>query len=313
MVEGALSVYSSELEELIRVLEPTLATAIRRGVKGADLCTFGIGGPVDALVTVVSVAELRAVRSLVENTTVPTRILGNGSNVLIGDRGVAGFVVKLAGDLRAVESVGEGVFEVGGAMSLMTLARRLSNEGFSGLEFAAGIPATCGGALFMNAGAHGAELGERVVYVEGVTAGGELRRYNRDELPWSYRSSGLPLDFFVTSARLRLVPGDRATIGAALAHNLAERRKRQPLSLPSAGSVFKNPLPELPAGKVLEGAGLKGACVGGAVVSPLHANWIVNPERRATARDVSELIALCQARAREVSGVELHPEIRMWV
>jgi UDP-N-acetylmuramate dehydrogenase len=313
MSQSAVAYNTNVVDGVVRTLQSELSAAIRRGVLGSDLCTFGIGGAVDALVTVNSLKELCVVRQVVGQSAVPARILGNGSNVLISDAGVPGFVVKLSGDLRRVSNVGEGAFDVGGAVSLMSLARKLSTEGFSGLEFAAGIPATCGGALFMNAGAHGAELGERVVFVEGVTPNGEVVRFSREELPWRYRSSGLASEFFITSARLKLVPGDREKISTALAHNLAERRMRQPLTLPSAGSVFKNPSPELATGRLLEQAGLKGARVGGAVLSELHANWIVNPERMATASDVCQLVTLCQAKAQEFGGVELHPEIRMWL
>lgn len=313
MSNSVAAIDTNQFNDLVGSIQLQLSSPIRRGVLGSDLCTFGIGGAVDALLSVNSVDELAAVRRATHHSSAPVRILGNGSNVLIADEGLRGFVVKLAGELRSVTNVADGVFDIGAATSLMSLARKLSTEGFSGLEFAAGIPATCGGALFMNAGAHGAELGERVVFVEGVTPHGEVVRYSRDDLPWSYRCSGLPVDFFITSARIKLTPGNREHISSALAHNLAERRMKQPLSLPSAGSVFKNPSLELAAGRLLEQAGLKGVRVGGAVLSELHANWIVNPERTATARDVTELVALCQRKALEVGGVSLHPEIRMWL
>lgn len=308
---------SNQIDDVLSEIQPQLeasggTSTIRRAVLGSDLSTFCVGGPVEALVTVSSAQELCAVRKIASAAGVPIAILGNGSNVLIADSGLAGILVKLAGRLRSVRSVGEGLFDLGAAASLMSVARKLSGEGFSGLEFAAGIPATCGGALFMNAGAHGAELGERVVSVEGVDSPGNVVRFEGSDLPWRYRSSGLPPEVFVTSARIRLTSGDSIAISAALAHNLAERRMRQPLTLPSAGSVFKNPSPERPAGRVLEEAGLKGARVGGAVVSTLHANWIVNPDRTATARDVAELIRLCQSKVRESSGVELQPEVRIW-
>ena len=134
----------------------------------------------------------------------------------------------------------------------------------------------------------------------------------RDELPWRYRSSGLPTDFTVTSVLLRLTQGDRAGIARACAENLAERRARQPLALPSAGSVFKNPRPDLAAGRVLEEAGLKGERIGGAMVSELHANWIVNPDRKATAQDIRSLIDLCRQRVLKHSGISLEPEVRFW-
>jgi UDP-N-acetylmuramate dehydrogenase len=195
----------------------------------------------------------------------------------------------------------------------MSLARRVSGDGFSGLEFAAGIPATIGGAIFMNAGAHGSEICERIVHVDAVMSDGSIERFDVRDLPWRYRHSGLPAGCFVTSVRLRVVPGDKARISALCAHNLDERRKRQPLSLPSAGSVFKNPSPDQPAGRLLEEAGMRGERVGGAQVSELHANWIVNPDKSASASDVLSLIALCQARVKARSGIDLVPEVRMWL
>jgi len=194
----------------------------------------------------------------------------------------------------------------------MSLARKLSDDGFSGLEFAAGIPASIGGATFMNAGAHGSEICERIFQVRGVLPDGSQRTWRREELPWRYRWSGLPAGVTVTSIELELVEGDKATIARACSAHLSERRARQPLSMPSAGSVFKNPSPTEPAGRVLEGAGLKGHRIGGAVVSELHANWIVNPEKQATAADVAQLIDYCRSRVREHSGIELEPEVKLW-
>jgi len=194
----------------------------------------------------------------------------------------------------------------------MSVARKLSGEGLAGLEFAAGIPASVGGAVWMNAGAHGAEIGERVVRVRGVLADGQVYEWSRNELPWSYRSSGLPTGSIVTAVEVRLTAGERDRIAKLCADNLAHRRATQPLSLPSAGSVFKNPAPTTPAGLLLERAGVKGLWSGGAQVSELHANWIVNPEKKARAADVRNLIAECMKRAEENSGVRLQPEVRMW-
>jgi UDP-N-acetylmuramate dehydrogenase len=195
----------------------------------------------------------------------------------------------------------------------MSFSRKVSDEGFSGVEFAAGIPASVGGAVFMNAGAHGSEISSRIVEVRGLTGEGLEVRWSRHELPWSYRHSGLPTGCIITSVVLDLPPGDPKRISELCAHNIAERRARQPLALPSAGSVFKNPSSELPAGKILEELGMKGFAVGGAEVSRLHANWIVNPDRGATAADVVSVIAECQRRALEERGVALEPEVRLWL
>ncbi len=286
---------------------------LREGLKGSTATTFGIGGPIRAVVTVDDAQELAAVRSLLWSAQQPVRNIGNGSNLLIADAGLDAWVIRLGAGFRGVEPLGGGALRVGGAASLMNVARRVSDEGLSGLEFAAGIPATFGGALFMNAGAHGAEIGERVVEVTGVMPDGAVKVWTHRDLPWRYRSSGLPAGVTVTSAVLQLCEGDRASIAELCAACLAERRARQPLALPSAGSVFKNPSPDLPAGRVIEEAGLKGARIGGAVVSELHANWIVNPNKEASAADVAALIAMCIERVKARSGITLEPEVKIWV
>lgn len=300
-------------EELIPAVARLVATPLREHVPGSSLTTFSIGGAVRALVTVESVQELSAVLALLHRERQDVRVIGNGSNILIDDRGLDCWLVTLGAGFRTVESKRRGELVVGGAVSLMSLARNVSHDGLSGFEFAAGIPASLGGAVFMNAGAHHAEIGARVLRVHGVGADGEVRSWAGAELPWVYRSSGLPIGSIITSIELGLVEGDRAVIAEACAHNLAERRMRQPLSLPSAGSFFKNPSVEQPAGMLLEQLKMKGVSVGGAAVSELHANWIVNANRKASSKDVVELMNLCIHRARDGAGIELHPEVRLWL
>lgn len=285
---------------------------VREEVAAASMTTIAVGGALRALVTVESVTELRAVRALLAAEGQATEVLGFGSNLLVSDSGVDSWVIKLGSEFRSVAPRGSGRYRISGAASLMAVARRMSEEGLSGLEFAAGIPASVGGAVFMNAGAHGAEIGERIVSVQGVLPDGRLCEWSREQLLWRYRSSGLPSGVVVTSVELQFVPGDRGAIARACAENLAHRRRTQPLTLPSAGSVFKNPSPNMPAGRVLEMAGVKGLRSGGAQVSELHANWIVNPEKTASASNVLELIKECVERAASESGVHLEQEVRMW-
>jgi UDP-N-acetylmuramate dehydrogenase len=300
-------------EDLISHVQRLVVAPVRERIPGSDLSTFAIGGSVRALVTIESEAELSAVVSLLAREGQDYRVIGNGSNVLFGDGELSMWLLKLGGGFRRTDSRERGAIEALGGVPLMSFARRVSSEGLSGLEFAAGIPATIGGAVFMNAGAHGAEMCDRIVEVRGVLRDGSLHVWRRDDLPWTYRKSGLPAGAVVSSVILSFVEGDRAKIAEACAHNLAERRARQPLSLPSAGSVFKNPSVEQPAGMLLERLGMKGFAVGGAVISEMHANWIVNPKRQATARDVVGVIQACQERARQEAGIELEPELRLWL
>ena len=298
---------------LFPLVEAIVGARARRDVLASSVTTLAIGGAIRALVTVDTAEELGKVVSLLARMDQDVRALGNGSNLLIADEGLDGWVLRLGASFRSVTWLAEdGTVEVGGAASLMSFARKVSDEGWSGLEFAAGIPASIGGAAFMNAGAHGSEIGPRVVRVYGVLADGTHGVWEHDVLPWSYRSSGLSPGMTVTSVVFRLIRGERSEISRLCSEHLAERRARQPLALPSAGSVFKNPRPDLPAGRVLEAAGLKGQRVGGAQISELHANWIVNPEKRATAGDVRQLIELCRTRVRQHSGIELEPELKVW-
>lgn len=309
------AVFSEQIfdESLIPEISSLVAGRLREDLLGSTLTTFGVGGPIRAVVTVESEGELSQVLKALSQAGQPVRTIGNGSNILVGDNGLREWVLRLGAAFRATTKQSSGKVEVGAAASLMTVARRFSDEGLSGLEFAAGIPASVGGAIFMNAGAHGSEICSAVVRVDGVMPDGSVRSWARGELPWRYRFSGLPQGVTVTKTVLSLVEGDRELIAKSCADHLAERRARQPLALPSAGSVFKNPKPDLTAGMVLEAAGLKGVRVGGAVVSGLHANWIVNPERRASAADVSNLIELCKSRVYEHSGVRLETEVKLWV
>lgn len=298
---------------LLPRVEEIVGARVRRDVPAAAVTTISVGGPIRALVTVDTAQELSQVLSILAQAGQDVRALGNGSNLLVADEGIEGWVIRLGSQFRSVAWLQEeGTVEVGAGASLMSFARKVSDDGWSGLEFAAGIPASVGGAAFMNAGAHGSEVGRRIVQVHGVLADGSLASWGHGDLPWSYRSSGLPAGVTVTSVIFRLMRGDRAEISRRCSEHLAERRARQPLALPSVGSVFKNPSAELPAGRVLEAAGLKGERIGGAQVSELHANWIVNPEKRAKASDVRQLIELCQSRVKLHSGIVLEPEVRVW-
>lgn len=300
-------------ESLIPHVQSLVSSSVREGVLGASLSTFAIGGPIRVVVTVETVEELSKVASLLTQEGQRYQVVGNGSNVLFGDDPLQLWVIKLGAGFRRSEARADDEVEVFGSVPLMSFARQVSSEGRSGLEFAAGIPATIGGAVFMNAGAHGAEICERIVEVRGVLRDGTVSAWRVGDLPWRYRHSGLPVGAVVTSVVLSLPSGDKERISQRCAHNLAERRARQPLALPSAGSVFKNPSPERPAGMLLEELGMKGFAIGGAMVSELHANWIVNPKRQATARDVVSVIEACQERARATSGIELEPEVRLWL
>jgi UDP-N-acetylmuramate dehydrogenase len=285
---------------------------VRRGITGAALTTMHVGGELPLVVEPQSAREAaRAVAALLE-LSLPYRILGAGSNVIIGDGGIPEWVIRLGAGLREVTPAGPGLFWLGGASSLMSVSRQLCEAGFSGLEFAGGIPASIGGAARMNAGAHGGEMAAVIAAVEGITSDGTAAHFESNTIQFSYRRTSLPEDFLITRVLVRLIPGAASEISARRSAYLAERKARQPLSLPSSGSVFKNPRADLAAGKLIEEAGLKGTKHGGAQISPLHGNWIVNPERRASFKDVCALIELCQGTVSKKFSVELEPEVITW-
>jgi UDP-N-acetylmuramate dehydrogenase len=269
-------------------------------MKGKDLTTIKTGGELKDLHKPKTTSELIELLKKIESY----KILGFGSNLLISDDGVSEPVVSFVGKEIVVEGT---VVTVDAGFGLMSLARKTSEIGLSGLEFAGGIPGSVGGACFMNAGAHGAEIGDVLSRVWFVTKEGREESLSREELSMSYRHSGI--NGFITKAEFSLVRSSNSK--ELLIKNLEYRKATQPLHLPSFGSVFRNPK-NRKAGEIIESLGLKGFKVGGAKVSDLHANWIVNPNKNATSEDVRELIKIIKNRAKIEANCDLEPEVVMW-
>ncbi len=298
---------------LCRMIEKGAGLAAVRGdVAGSACTTFTIGGPLACLAEPQDVEQLCRLLRFLSAEKLPYRILGNGSNLLVNDAGVAECVIRLGKGFRYCREAGTGLFESGGGTSLMSLSRELSEQGIAGLEFAGGIPGSLGGAVCMNAGAHGGEMAQLLQEVEWVSADGEQVTTPASCLAFAYRHSELPAGAVVTRMQLKLAASDAAICRERRAHFLAERKARQPLTASSAGSVFRNPSPDRSAGYLIEQAGLKGRQLGGAAVSTLHANWIINPDRQASARDVLGLIGVCQEEVKAKFGVLLKPEVVLW-
>jgi len=271
--------------------------------------SFRIGGPADALFVPRDANELKRALQCAQELSVPVTVIGNGSNLLVRDGGVRGLVIKLAGTMDYVYVTDTRV-TAGCGVLLSTLAHVAVEAGLKGLEFAAGIPGTLGGALSMNAGAYDGEMKDVVVLVRALTCAGEDVELRGAELGFGYRHSALKAHTLVAvEAALSLTVGDKEVSRARVAELNRLRREKQPIALPSAGSVFKRP-PGFYAGRLIEDAGLKGCRVGDAEVSTLHAGFIVNVGN-ATARDVLDLIFHVQSRVLEQSGVLLEPEIRI--
>ena len=271
--------------------------------------SFRIGGPALFFATPTDVPTLRSLLAFCCAEGLPWFVLGFGTNLLVADAGYRGMVIHLRRGWESLHVSGTGM-EVGAGHSLPKLARKAAEAGLSGLEFAAGIPGSVGGALAMNAGAFGGCMADAVRRADCLTPDRGEVSLNAAEMAFAYRHSRI-LDepLIVTRAHLALKPDERQTILRRMEEFQAQRKTRQPWSARSAGSVFRNP-PGDAAGRLIEAAGCKGLRVGGALVSPKHANFIVNAGG-ATAADVLALLREVQRRVREQSGVRLEPEITL--
>lgn len=294
--------------ELARILDRVLPGRARADELLARHTSFRIGGPADVLVSPDTAEELAGVVRAAGAVGVPVTMLGGGSNMLVGDGGIRGVVVKLGPGFRQVVWDAPCV-EAGAAVQLGRLSRDAAERDLAGLEYAEGIPGTVGGALFMNAGAYGGETSGAVDEVEGVDAAGTVRRLAREALTFAYRRTALPAGFVVTAVRFRLCPDTAGAVRARLDAVRARRTASQPHGWANAGSIFKNPCGDY-AGRLVEVVGLKGARIGGARISEQHGNFIVN-EGHARAADVQALMQQAQRVVWEERGVWLEPEVRL--
>jgi UDP-N-acetylmuramate dehydrogenase len=266
-----------------------------------------VGGPADALIEARSTADVAAAAAVAAAHGLPLHVLGNGSNLLVSDDGVAGLVLHL-GALDHARLDADQLLSVGAGLRDAVLLARAAKHGWAGLDALAGIPGTVGGAVRMNAGSSLGELGDTLVDVDVVLPGGAAATLPAAALDLGYRRCQLPPGAVVTAARLRLA--DPATFDAGqerVRAFLALRKATQPLDLPSCGSTFRNP-PGDYAGRLIEAAGLKGFTVGGAQVSPKHANFVVNLGD-ATAADIAAVIRRARDVVADRFGVTLRPEV----
>jgi UDP-N-acetylmuramate dehydrogenase len=281
---------------------------VEEGVELARLTTLGTGGPARAFAEAHSVAEVEELLRWAAERELGVATVGLGSNLLAADTGVDALVLKLGGDLAAVLSDGEVVQAGGGAANAVVL-HHVRNAGLGGFEFACAIPGTIGGGVWMNGGAYGADFAQVLERALVATAGGSSY-LTPAELGLSYRHSNLRHGQVVVGAELRLRPRDPAEIKQEVRELNARRKAAQPTNRRTFGSVFKNPEHELTAGRMLEACGLKGHRIGGAQISPKHANFIENADRASTA-DALALMAEGRRRAREQYGVELQHEVEL--
>jgi UDP-N-acetylmuramate dehydrogenase len=265
--------------------------------------TLRIGGPADIL---VMPKDLEALQEVLRVTSgIKKYVFGNGSNLLIPDNGLKGIVIKISGGMNSFECNGRFV-TVGAGTLMQALIKKLASLGLSGVEFAAWVPAAIGGAIVMNMGAFGEEIGSIVEYAEILDRDGKIKKLSRSDLKFSYRKSNIK-DCILISAMLKLNYKQKHIIKKRLDEIILKRKELQPMSVPSAGSVFKNPK-DVPAGKLIDMAGCKGLRVGGAEVSKKHANFIINLGD-AKASDVKTLIRKVKSVINEKFKVNLELEL----
>ncbi len=272
------------------------------------LTTVGTGGPARFFARPGDAGELAHVLRWAAGQGLEIAVVGLGSNLLVADEGYDGLVLRLVGDLARIDREGDRIV-CGGGATLAAIVKRATEWGLSGIEFGCAIPGTAGGAVRMNAGAYGGELRDVLERAVVVGAAGE-RRGGPDELEMTYRHSNVEAGEVVAGAVLRLRPDDPGSIRATVADMQRRRREAQPAKVRTFGSVWKNPAGDMGAGQMLEACGLKGFTLGGARISPVHANFIENMGGARSA-DVIGLMREARRRAGEQYGVELEHEVQM--
>jgi UDP-N-acetylmuramate dehydrogenase len=286
---------------------------IQPQVSLAKFTTWKVGGPAEWAIEPTNLEETQAAIAWAKANNLPITFLGAGSNLLIGDTGLPGLVV-ITRHLRWIETKFDPELcqiEVGAGKMLGSLAWQAARKGWARLEWAAGIPGTVGGAVVMNAGAHGSSMQDVLVSTQVLNTQGEISILRPADLNYSYRHSNLQgSDLLVISATLQLTAAESAaTVVGKTQKDLERRHTTQPYDQPSCGSVFRNPLPQFSA-KLIQDSGLKGYRIGGAEVSELHANFIIN-RGDATATDIFQLIDYVKQQVKDKWGVDLETEVKM--
>ena len=294
------------IKKLLNRLSSLPNITVKTQIKLKNYTSFKVGGPADIFLIPHNITALQNTVKILDNK-IPYFVLGKGSNIIISDSGYRGAIISTE-KIDHLQNEGQKI-TAGAGITLSRLAGEALENGLSGLEFAAGIPGTLGGALYMNAGAYGTDIKEVVSQVSLINNHGELIDYSKNELQLSYRSSILQYkNMIAVEVTMVLDKKNKEKIKQKMKELNKKRRKKQPLEYPSAGSAFKRP-PGNYAGKLIEEAGLKGTRIGDAMVSKKHAGFIINCGQ-ATARDIKELMELVQKKVFQKSGIRLEPEPR---
>jgi len=271
--------------------------------------SFKVGGPADILVTPVSVSQLSQILKLCKNKSVPVFVMGNGTNLIVRDKGIRGVVVKIFDNLNQF-TVKDDIITAYAGILLSRVSTIAYENGLTGLEFACGIPGTLGGAVAMNAGAYGGEMKDVVVETEYMDKDGEIRVVRDDGHQFGYRTSFIQKNSgIVIKTLMKLKKGNKEEIKALMDDLTQRRQEKQPLEMPSAGSIFKRPEGYF-AGKLIEDCGLRGHRIGGAEVSQKHCGFIVNTGD-AKAKDILDLIEYIRNTVKMKFGVDMQTEVRI--
>jgi UDP-N-acetylmuramate dehydrogenase len=297
-----------DLTAELRAALPELRGRLDANQPMADITWFRVGGPAQVLFTPADEADLASVLKAI-GPEVPVTVVGVGSNLLVRDGGIPGMVIRLGGrGFGGFEAQEGGLMRIGTAMPDMRAAQMAAKAGLSGLAFYRGIPGTLGGALRMNAGAHGAETKDVLTGARAVDRRGNIHVLSLADMDFTYRHCGLPDDFIFTEATFQGAPGDPAEIERQMGEVTAYREAHQPIKSRTGGSTFKNP-PGHSSWKLVDAAGCRGFRVGGAHVSEMHANFLIN-DGEATADDIERLGETVRARVKAASGIQLEWEIK---
>lgn len=298
------------LIEQFKAFSKDFTSTIKYDEPMKNYTTFKTGGNAEILVSPNSFEELSLVLEFCKNNKIKPFILGNGSNLLVKDKGIEGVVIHLGKDFEDIALVDDTTIVCLAGTNLMKLCRFAYENALTGLEFAYGIPGSVGGGCYMNAGAYGGELKDVLYKCDHISFDGTVGSYENDELKLSYRTSAYKdSDLIITKAYFKLQKGDKDQIKEKMDDFMSRRKSKQPLEYPSAGSTFKRPEGYF-AGKLIEDCGLKGAFVGGAQVSEKHCGFIINKDN-ATSTDIIKLIALVQDFVLAKTGVFLETEVKI--
>lgn len=271
--------------------------------------SFKLGGPADILVTPHSKEQLVLVLGYCNKNSIPFYVIGNGTNLLVRDKGIRGVVIKIFNNYNEIKVEGNVICAEAGAL-LSRIANTAYDNSLTGFEFAHGIPGTLGGAVTMNAGAYGGEMKDVVYMTEFVNKDGKIVTIKNDEHKFSYRDSSIQRSQgVVLKSWIKLEKGNKQDIKARMEELMKKRKDKQPIEMPSAGSVFKRPEGHF-AGKLIEDCGLRGFNIGGAQVSPKHCGFIVNTGT-ATTQDVLNLVNTIQKNVKDKFNVDMHTEVRI--